>query len=132
MAGDQIRTTTGPGGYAFDPATIARRITDWEQVLDDIRNDETQLREAQRHANPPSADKPAARNAQDTRASIQAAIDQNTAMQRYVRQWIDALAKTGRTYAAHDQELSDGGSGADGRRLSSADVVETIENGSGK
>ncbi|MFD2419113.1 hypothetical protein [Amycolatopsis pigmentata] len=120
---------SGPGGYEFDPATIAHRITDWEQVLDDIRNDENQLRQAQRHANPPSADKPAVKNAQDMRASIQAAIDQNTAMQRYIRQWIDALHKAERTYVAHDQELIDGGSAADGQGLCSTDVVETTDNG---
>lgn len=96
------------GGYTFDPATIADRITDWEQVLHDIRNDANQLREAQRQANPPSADQPALKNAQDTAASIQAAIDQNTAMQQYARQWIDALRKANGTYVAHDQDISCG------------------------
>src|SRR2546426_496819 len=50
----------GGGGYQFDAEAIAARIHDWEQLLEDIRADESELMNAQYNLIPPSADKPAA------------------------------------------------------------------------
>jgi hypothetical protein len=78
---------------------------------------------AKEKANPPSPDKPAVQNARRTRASIQAAIDQNQAMQQYAQAWLDALHKANGTYVEHDQDtrkgLSDTGNATDGSGLNS-------------
>lgn len=114
--------TSGPGGYRFDPQTISDRIKDWQEVLDEIKKDEVELRAAWQSANPPSPDKPAAKNAQATRTSIQAAIDQNFAMQEYANKWIDTLRKANGTYVDHDHDISKGlqagNSSTDGHGLS--------------
>lgn len=111
------------GGYHFDPETIAQRIKDWQQVLDDITADRLELENAKRYANAPSPDKPALRNAEATRNSIDAAIDQNMAMQQYAQAWLDALRKANGTYVEHDQDTGKGLSGAgsvtDGSALNS-------------
>lgn len=120
-----ITTATSPSGngYQFDPETITKRITDWQHVLDDIIADQSELDAAKEKANPPSPDKPAVQNARRTRASIQAAIDQNQAMQQYAQAWLDALHKANGTYVEHDQDtrkrLSDTRSATDGSGLNS-------------
>lgn len=120
----QIATTSpgsGSGGYHFDAETIAQRIKDWQQVLDDIVTDEVQLKAAMEKANPPSPDTPAKNNARDTQASLKAAIDQNMAMQQYAQAWIDTLRKANGTYAQTDHDTSKGlpntGSATDGSAL---------------
>jgi hypothetical protein len=120
-----ITTATSPSGngYQFDTETITKRITDWHHVLNDIKADEVELRLAQNNVIPPSPDKPAADNAKATLASIQAAIDQNFAMQQYAQAWLDALHKANGTYVEHDQDtrkrLSDTRSATDGSGLNS-------------
>lgn len=100
------------GGYQFDPETIAKRITDWEQVMDGIRSDQRALEYASEKANPPSGDTPAQQNAQATRNSITAAINQNLAMQQYAQAWLEALHKANGTYVEHDQDTGTGLSGS--------------------
>ncbi|GLY64358.1 hypothetical protein [Amycolatopsis taiwanensis] len=118
------QATPGSGsGYHFDAETIAQRIKDWQKVVDDITRDRFELEGAIRFANPPSPDKPALQNAQKTRESIQAAIDQNIAMRQYAQAWLDALHKANGTYVEHDQDtgkgLSGAGSATDGSKLNS-------------
>lgn len=100
------------GGYQFDPETIAKRITDWEQVIDGIKADEIQLRVAQTNVVPPSGDTPASANAKATFNSIQAAIDHNMSMRQYAQSWLDALHKANGTYVENDQDTGKGLSGA--------------------
>lgn len=115
--------TSGPGGYRFDPQTISDRIKDWQEVLDDIANDNYVLERAREALAPPSGDKPAARNVEATSNSIQAAINQNAAMQQYAQAWIDALSKANGTYTGHEREtainLNTGASATDGHNLNS-------------
>lgn len=101
------------GGYHFDPETIAQRIRDWEQVLDDINADELELRGAQNKIVAPSPDKPAAENAKATALSIQAAIDHNDSMRKYAQSWLDALRKANGTYVETDQDTGKGLSSAE-------------------
>lgn len=117
-------TTAAPGsgsGYHFDAETIAQRIKDWKQVLDDIKTDQLGLEAAWQSANPPSPDRPAFDNVQATRTSIQAAIQQNRAMQQYAQEWIAALQKANGTYVETDHDTSKGlpntGSATDGSAL---------------
>jgi hypothetical protein len=97
---------TGPGGYRFDAETVKSKITQWEQLLDDLQNDVVALQQAMQNAVPPSADKPAAQQVEATRTSIKAAIDHNAKMRDYATAYIIALKKANGTYSQHDADVA--------------------------
>jgi ElaB/YqjD/DUF883 family membrane-anchored ribosome-binding protein len=98
----------GGGGYAFDPEVIAQKITQWEQLLHDLREDGRELDDAVNAVKPPSADQPAGEQAEATRQSIIAAIEHNVRMRKYARAYIDGLRKANGTYVQHDEEVAEG------------------------
>ncbi|WP_037322893.1 flagellar protein FliT [Amycolatopsis thermoflava] len=105
-------SAVGGAGYRFDPDQIAELIPKWEELRDGIDDDQEQLRAALRLATPPSADPPAANNAQQIRASIQAAIEHNASLRSYAQAWVDTLRKANGTYQAQDEETRRGLQGA--------------------
>ncbi|TVT62858.1 hypothetical protein FNH05_00310 [Amycolatopsis rhizosphaerae] len=105
----QVATATpGSGGYHFSPEKIADLITEWEKLRDVLRDDERNLKDAALKAWPPSPDHPATRNAEATRKSIVAAIDQNQAMQQYCQAYVYALRKANGTYVQQDEDTGKG------------------------
>lgn len=98
----------GGGGYAFDPEVIAQKITQWEQLLDDLRVDGRELEAAAAAVRRPSDDQPAFEQADATKLSIDAAVDHNVRMQQYAKAYIDALRKANGTYVQHDEEVAEG------------------------
>jgi hypothetical protein len=97
----------GGGGYRFDAETIKAKITQWEQLLDDLRQDGNRLRQALLVLRPPSEDKPARQQAAETANSLRAAMDHNLSMQKYAQNFLDALTKANGTYQQHDQDVTD-------------------------
>src|SRR5207248_8838908 len=51
--------STGVGGYQFDPDAIAKKISEWEQLLHDLKEDEFEAQRAVDAVKSPSADQPA-------------------------------------------------------------------------
>jgi hypothetical protein len=98
----------GGGGYAFDPEVIATKITQWEQLLDDLRADGRELRSAAGAVRPPSGDQPAHEQVEATTHSINAAWAHNLRMQQYAQAYIDALQKANGTYVQRDEEVAEG------------------------
>jgi hypothetical protein len=96
----------GPGGYKFDAETIAKKITEWQQVLSDLKRDGLGLQHAAQTIDPPSEDEPAVTQAEATRSSINAAVDHNKQMQKYASSYIAALQKANGTYVAQDENAS--------------------------
>src|SRR5690349_5508327 len=73
------------GGYRFDAETIKSKITQWEQLLDDLRKDGRVLTSARQAAQPPSDDTPAKKQVNATWQSIDKALDHNIKMQQYAQ-----------------------------------------------
>ena len=96
----------GPGGYKFDAETIAKKITEWQQVLSDLEKDGSNLRNAAQAIEPPSGDEPATEQANATRVSINAAADHNLDMQQYALAYILALQKANGTYVQQDESVT--------------------------
>lgn len=98
----------GPGGYKFDAETIAAKITQWEQIRDDIAKDGIGLEHASQALKPPSPDQPATEQSRATSLSIGAAAGHNFKMRQYAQAFIDALRKANGTYVQHDENVSSG------------------------
>ncbi|GHF01606.1 hypothetical protein GCM10017786_38360 [Amycolatopsis deserti] len=98
----------GAGGYRFDPDQIAALIPKWEAFLQDIDDDYQDLQRALSSATPPTADQPARQNADQTKASIQAAITHNERMKQYARDWINTLRLANGTYVEHEDHTGKG------------------------
>jgi hypothetical protein len=98
----------GPGGYKFDAETIAAKITEWEQVRDDIAKDGARLNQAIQGLQAPSPDQPATDQTQATRMSISAAVEHNAKMQQYAQAYIDSLRKANGTYVENEENISGG------------------------
>ncbi|ROS41885.1 hypothetical protein [Amycolatopsis thermoflava] len=114
-------SAVGGAGYRFDPDQIAELIPKWEELRDGLDDDYNSLREALRLAQPPSADAPAAQNAEATKNSIQLAIDHNRHMRSYAKTWIEQLRKANGTYIEQDDDtrrgLYDAGNSTNGSGL---------------
>lgn len=94
------------GGYRFDAETIKSKITQWEQLLDDLSNDGRGLMVARQAAQPPSDDTPAKKQVNATWQSIDKALDHNLKMQQYAQGYIDKLRQANGTYVPHDQDVA--------------------------
>ena len=96
------------GGYRFDAETIKSKITQWEQLLDELIRDGLKLQALPDQLVAPSADKPAVNQLEASRRSLNAARDHNSRMQQYAQAYIDALKKANGTYVQHDQHVASG------------------------
>ncbi len=99
--------SAGPGGYRFEPGTIAALISRWEDVLHGLQKDQKAQETALNLAQPPSPDPPAVQQAQLVQASLQCMIDHNVSMQRQAYAYINALKKANGTYTQHDADVAD-------------------------
>ena len=97
----------GSGGYRFDPHTITKLISQWENVLQGLQDDQKIQERALAAARPPSPDRPAVQQAQLVRASIQEMINHNISMERSAVAYINALKKANGTYTQHDDDVAD-------------------------
>ncbi|NIH87017.1 hypothetical protein [Amycolatopsis granulosa] len=101
-------TAVGGAGYHFDPDQIAELIPKWEELVNDLDSDFIALRLALQSANPPSADEPAAANAQAIRASLETATLHNRQMRQYADEWIRTLRKANGTYGNQEDRTGRG------------------------
>ncbi|SDX00353.1 hypothetical protein SAMN05421504_10223 [Amycolatopsis xylanica] len=94
---------SGPGGYKFDDEVIAKKITEWEKLRDDLGDDNNKLSVARDSIRPPSPDQPAAEQAEATKKSIGAAMIHNAKMQDYAQAYIISLKKASGKYVEQDE-----------------------------
>ena len=99
--------SAGPGGYRFEPETVAALISRREDVLHGLRSDQKVQEAALGSAQPPAPDPPAVQQARLAQASLQRMIDYNVSVRGQAYAYVNALKKANGTYIRHDADVAD-------------------------
>lgn len=106
-SGTMFGLTGSGGGYNLNPDELAAHIKRFEALADRIANQTARWKQAAFHANPPSGDPPALRQAKATRRSCEIGMDSNQAKLRRATEFIDAMKRAHGGYQVMEDDTAD-------------------------
>lgn len=95
------------GGYNLSPDELAANIERFERIADRIAKQTSLWRYAWNHANPPSGDPPARRQAKATRESCETGMESNLRKLERANEFINAMKRAHGGYQIMEDDTAD-------------------------